>query len=54
MAKKVGRDLGLRPRLPKKTIPHTGLKSNGGLDFNFVISEIEKEENDYDKIKRLV
>lgn len=54
MKKKVGVDLGLRPRLPKKTIPHSGMKTDGTLDFAFVLSEHDKEDEDFRRIKSLV
>lgn len=54
MVKKVGTDLGLRPRLPKKTIPHSGMRTDGTLDFAFVLSEHDKEDDDYRRLKSLV
>ena len=45
---------GVHPKLPLKKIPGTGLNTNSEYDYSFVLSEKEKKENDFAKIKRLV
>lgn len=45
--------LGVNPKLPKKVLPN-GQTSDGKYDYDFVLSEEDKEENNYAKIKKLV
>ena len=46
--------LGSQPKLPKKVIPGTKYNTDGTLDYSFVLSEKDKQENDFFIIKRLV
>lgn len=46
--------LGSQPKLPKKVIPGTKYNTDGTLDYSFVLSEKDKQENDFFNIKRLV
>jgi hypothetical protein len=46
--------LGVQPSLRDKTIPHTGLRSDGTLGYDYVMTEEDKYKDDYKKIKELV
>lgn len=46
--------LGMKPKLPKKVIPGTNHNTDGTMDYSFVLSEEEKEKDDFAKIKQLV
>jgi len=45
---------GVHPKLPLKKVPGTGLNTNGEFDYQMVMSEKDKRENNFEKIKRLV
>lgn len=45
---------GVHPGLSLKKVPGTGLNTNGEFDYQMVMSEKDKEKNDFEKIKRLV
>lgn len=46
--------LGVSPKLPKKVIPGTKQNGDGTIDYAFVLSEKEKQEGDFYKLKQLV
>lgn len=50
---KKGQSLGLDPKLKEKSFPYA-TKFNGEVDFSLVMSESDKEEGDFLKIKSLV
>lgn len=46
--------LGMKPKLPKKVIPGTQHNTDGTIDYSFVLSEEEKQKDDFFLIKQLV
>ena len=46
--------LGVHPKLPLKKVPGTGLNTNGEFDYQMVMSEKDKEKNDFEKIKNYI
>ena len=46
--------LGVFPKIPTKTIPGTNVSTDGTNAYQIVLSEQEKEENNYERIKKLV
>ncbi len=50
----MAKQLGLSPKLPLKTIPATGQKTDGTLEFSMLMPEKEKEDNNFEKIKKMI
>lgn len=46
--------LGVFPKIPNKTIPGTNVSTDGTNAYQIVLSDKEKEENDWERIKKLV
>lgn len=46
--------LGVQPGLPKKVIPGTKISTDNTIDYGFVLTEEDKTEDDFKRIKELV